>query len=182
MFKADQFVEFICDKRQQGEEILVMGDFNAHFDIGGKALDCRAKFLNRLNKVGGLRNMNFADFTRGKWTWQGREKQSVLDYILMSQELADSTSSMTIVGLKQIVRIFANIRISLNQTNIFRGSNCRRQRLFHFSAICTEAVHRRTLPRFRYWSATRDRRKSLPLHRFSSHGVFIMVCPGFVLC
>ena len=27
MFKADQFVEFICDKRQQGEEILVMGDF-----------------------------------------------------------------------------------------------------------------------------------------------------------
>ena len=96
MFKADQFVEFICDKRQQGEEILVMGDFNAHFDSGGKALDCRAKFLNRLNKVGGLRIMNFADFTRGKWTWQGREKQSVLDYILMSQELADSTSSMTI--------------------------------------------------------------------------------------
>ena len=96
MFKADQFVEFICDKRQQGEEILVMGDFNAHFDIGGKALDCRAKFLNRLNKVGGLRIMNFADFTKGKWTWQGREKQSVLDYILMSQELADSTSSMTI--------------------------------------------------------------------------------------
>ena len=89
-------MEFICDKRQQGEEILVMGDFNAHFDIGGKALDCRAKFLNRLNKVGGLRIMNFADFTRGKWTWQGREKQSVLDYILMSQELADSTSSMTI--------------------------------------------------------------------------------------
>ena len=40
--------------------------------------------------------MNFADFTRGKWTWQGREKQSVLDYILMSQELAGSTSSMTI--------------------------------------------------------------------------------------
>ena len=45
-----------------------MGDFNAHFDSGGNALDCRAKFLNRLNKVGGLRIMNFADFTRGKWT------------------------------------------------------------------------------------------------------------------
>ena len=41
--------------------------------------------------------MNFADFTRGKWTWQSREKQSVLDYTLMSQELADSTSSMTTV-------------------------------------------------------------------------------------
>ena len=34
-----------------------MGDFNAHFNSGGKALDCRAKFLNRLNKVGGLRIM-----------------------------------------------------------------------------------------------------------------------------
>ena len=69
------------------------------YDSGGKALDCRAKFLNRLKKVGGLRIMNFADFTRGKWTWQGRgnlAEQSVLDYILMSQELADSSSSMTI--------------------------------------------------------------------------------------
>ena len=75
--KADQFVEFICDKSQQGEEMLVMGDFNAHFDSGGKALDCRTEFLNRLNKVGGLRIMKFADFTRGKWKWQGREKQSV---------------------------------------------------------------------------------------------------------
>ena len=47
--KADHFVEFVGDKRQQGEEILVMGDFNAHFDSDGKALDCRAKFLNRLS-------------------------------------------------------------------------------------------------------------------------------------
>ena len=48
-------MEFIGDKRQQGEEILVMGDFNAHFDSDGKALDCRAKFLNRLSEVVGLR-------------------------------------------------------------------------------------------------------------------------------
>ena len=89
-------MEFIGDKRQQGEEILVMGDFNAHFGSDGKALDCRAKFLNRLSEVVGLRILNFEDSTRGKWTWQGREKQSVLDYILMSQELADSTSGMTI--------------------------------------------------------------------------------------
>ena len=66
--RADHFVEFIGDKRQQGEEILVTGDFNAHFD--------RAKFLNRLSEVVGLRILNFEDSTRGKWTWQGREKQS----------------------------------------------------------------------------------------------------------
>ena len=40
-----------------------------------------------------------------------------------------------------------NIRISLNQTKIFRGSNSRRPHLIHFSAICTETLHRRTLPR-----------------------------------
>ena len=94
--KADHFVEFIGDKRQQGEEILVMGDFNAHFGSDGKALDCRAKFLNRLSEVVGLRTLNFEDSTRGKWTWQGKEKLSVFDYVLMSQELADSTSGMTI--------------------------------------------------------------------------------------
>ena len=89
-------IEFIGDKRQQGEEILVMGDFNAHFDSDGKALNCRAKFLNRLSEVVGFKILNFEDFTRGKRTWQGREKQSVFDYVLMSQELADSTSGMTI--------------------------------------------------------------------------------------
>ena len=52
--------------------------------------------MNRLSEVVGLRKLNFEDSTRGKLTWQGREKQSVLDFVLMSQELADSTSGMTI--------------------------------------------------------------------------------------
>ena len=48
------------------------------------------------------------------------------------------------LGLKRIVRIFANIRISLNRTNIFRGSNSRQQRSFHFQwfvqKLCTVAL------------------------------------------
>ena len=62
-----------------------------------------------------------------------------------------------ILGLKRIVRIFANNRILLNRTNIFRGSNSRWQRLSHFSAISTETLHSRTLPRAR-WPPDRDRR------------------------
>ena len=61
------------------------------------------------------------------------------------------------VGLKRIVRIFANNRILLNRTNTFRGSNSRWQRLFHFSAISTETLHSRTLPHAR-WPPDRDRR------------------------
>ena len=61
------------------------------------------------------------------------------------------------LGLKRIVRIFANNRILLNRTNIFRGSNSRWQRLSHFSAISTETLHSRTLPRAR-WPPDRDRR------------------------
>ena len=55
-----------------------------------------------------------------------------------------------ILGLKRIVRIFANNRILLNGTNIFRGSNSRWQRFSHFSAISTETLHSRTLPRARW--------------------------------
>ena len=36
-----------------------------------------------------------------------------------------SDAGVSTLGLKRIVRIFANIRISLNRTNIFRGSNIR---------------------------------------------------------
>ena len=61
------------------------------------------------------------------------------------------------LGLKRIVRILANNRILLNRTNIFRGSNSGWQRLSHFSAISTETLHCRTLPRAR-WPPDGDRR------------------------
>ena len=57
--KADHFVEFIGDKRQQGEEILVVGDFNAHFDRDGKALDCRAKFFEQVKWGCRVKNIEF---------------------------------------------------------------------------------------------------------------------------
>ena len=44
--KTDHFVEFIGDKRQQGEEILVMGYFNANFGSDGKALESKTAGLS----------------------------------------------------------------------------------------------------------------------------------------
>ena len=80
------------------------------------------------------------------------------------------------LGLKRIVRIFANIRISLNGTNIFRGSNSSRQRSFHFPAICAETLHRRTLPRAR-WAPDRDRRNdsNRPTHSGSSYRLPVLL-------
>ena len=48
--------------------------------IVNQALDCRAKLLNRISNDLGMRILNFQAFTRGKWTWHGGEKKSVLDY------------------------------------------------------------------------------------------------------
>ena len=48
--------------------------------------------------------------------------------------------------LKRILLIFVNIRISLHRRKIFPTSNGRRQRVFHFSTICTESFHGLTLP------------------------------------
>ena len=94
--KGEGMVDFILDHRRLGMEVLIMGDFNAHFDNGGRAIDCRAKFLSRISEVGGLRIMNFEHCTRGKWTWHGRGKRSVLDYVLMTQGMADRTTQVTV--------------------------------------------------------------------------------------
>ena len=52
--------------------------------------------MNRISKDLGMRILNFQVFTRGKWTWHGGEKKSVLDYVLMSDGLADNTTQMVI--------------------------------------------------------------------------------------
>ena len=67
-FDESSIIDYVLDKRQREEEILIMGYFNAHFSTEGRALDCRAKLLNRISKDLGMRILNFQAFTRGKWT------------------------------------------------------------------------------------------------------------------
>ena len=56
-FDESSILDYVVDKRQREEEILIMGDFNAHFSSEGRALDCRAKLLNRISKDLGMRQL-----------------------------------------------------------------------------------------------------------------------------
>ena len=73
-----------------------MEDFNAHFNDKEEPLDCRAKFVPRLCEVVVFRTVNFEAITKGKWTWQGGKKRSVIDYVLASQGIAYSVTQMTV--------------------------------------------------------------------------------------
>ena len=69
--KGESILSYVLEKNQQGLDVPIMGDFNAHFNDEGEPLDCRAKFVQRLCEVVGVRTMNFKAITKGKWTWQG---------------------------------------------------------------------------------------------------------------
>ena len=94
--KGDRLVDVVLDKQQEGLEVLIMGDFNAHFDESKVALDVRASLVESLSRVANLTVMNWEPEVAGKWTWGCEQKQSVLDYVLMSAWWVDRTSRFCI--------------------------------------------------------------------------------------
>lgn len=94
--KGDQLVDVVLEKQQEGLEVLIMGDFNAHFDESKVALDVRASLVENLSRVASLTVMNWEPEVAGKWTWGCEKKQSVLDYVLMSEWWVDRTSRFLI--------------------------------------------------------------------------------------
>ena len=49
--KGDRLVDVVLDKQQEGLEVLILGDFNAHFDESKVALDVRASLVESLSRV-----------------------------------------------------------------------------------------------------------------------------------
>lgn len=94
--KGTKIVDFILEKQRAGAEVVVMGDFNAHFDEAGVALDNRASFVVNLSGVAGLSIMNWQPGVTGKWTWACGGKQSVLDYVLLSERCVEEIERFVI--------------------------------------------------------------------------------------
>lgn len=49
----------MLEKQQEGFEVVVMGNFNAHFDSNHVALDPRATAVENLSRVANLTVMNW---------------------------------------------------------------------------------------------------------------------------
>ncbi len=81
----EEMIEFVAGKQREGSEVVLMGDFNAHFNEEGVGLDCRASLLCRTNTVLGLAVLNWLPVAKGKFTWEGGSKRSTLDYVLASE-------------------------------------------------------------------------------------------------
>ena len=94
--KGDQLADIVLEKQQEGLEVVVMGDFNAHFDGSHLALDARASLVESLSRVANLSVMNWQAGVVGKWTWGCESRQSVLDYVLVSGWWEDRISRFSI--------------------------------------------------------------------------------------
>ena len=94
--KGDRLIDVVVEKQQEGLEVVVMGDFNAHFDDNHVALDSRASLVEALSRVANLTVMNWEQGVVGKWTWGCDNRQSVLDYVLVSEWFVDRISRFSI--------------------------------------------------------------------------------------
>ena len=78
-------IEFLACKQQDGLELVLMGDLNAHFTEEGASLDCRASLLDRVSTELSLATMNWSPVATEKFTWESRSTRCMLDYVLVSE-------------------------------------------------------------------------------------------------
>ena len=64
-------------KQQDGSEVVLMGDFNAHFLEEGASLECRTSLLDRVNTELSLITMSWSPVTTGKFTWERKNTKSM---------------------------------------------------------------------------------------------------------
>ena len=75
-------------QQEEGYEVVVMGDFNAHIGLGTEQQPNRnGRRLLNLVWAGELIIGNELPQCQGRWTWECEQKRSVIDYILFSRGL-----------------------------------------------------------------------------------------------
>ena len=90
----DQFEEVqeeVGRLQEEGYEVIVMGDFNAHIGLGTEQQPNRnGRRLLNLVWDGELIIGNELPQCQGRWTWECEQKRSVIDYILFSRGLENA--------------------------------------------------------------------------------------------
>ena len=54
--KGESIISYALEKKQQGLDVVIVGDFNAHFNDEGEPLDCRAKFVQMVVQSSGFKD------------------------------------------------------------------------------------------------------------------------------
>ena len=82
------------DIQQQGYKVFIAGDFNGHIGNGWEGIQGGDREINRngtrllnFTREYGLRIANRDVQCRGKWTWASGQRQTIIDYILVDNDI-----------------------------------------------------------------------------------------------
>ncbi len=92
--------EQIGTLQNNGWSILLMGDFNGHigdYIQGNKpGVDTTGRNILALSQTRDLVILNAAQVCRGLWTWHRGDQHSVVDYIVVSQDIGEVVTQLVI--------------------------------------------------------------------------------------
>ena len=89
----------VKEMREQGKMILVMGDFNGRIGAGrggDEVINANGRRFLAWNTECDLAVLNSGDKCTGKWTWSSKDKQSTIDYMVVSKEDEHQVTKMTV--------------------------------------------------------------------------------------
>lgn len=79
----------------QGEEIIIMGDFNSHIGILGEGVNTNGNMLLDFMEEKQLENLNLT-MAEGRVTWEQRGTKSAIDFILVNEEARRKVKGMMV--------------------------------------------------------------------------------------
>ena len=82
-------------REHRDKRVLVMGDMNAHIGILGERMNRNGKMLEELVIEMGLENLNVT-LAEGRVTWNAREHESAIDYMLVNGRMREIVLRMWI--------------------------------------------------------------------------------------
>ncbi len=89
----------VNELRGQGKMILVMGDFNGRIGAGrggDEVINTNGRRLLAWSTECDLSILNIGSKCTGKWTWSSADKQSTIDYMVVSKEDEYRVTKMTV--------------------------------------------------------------------------------------
>lgn len=99
----DRIRMMMSDIQQQGYKVLIAGDFNGHIGNGINGIEGGDRDINRngtrllnFTREYGLRIVNRDIQCKGKWTWASGDRQTIIDYILVDNEIFRMTQKCEI--------------------------------------------------------------------------------------
>ena len=89
--------------QEQGYDVMITGDFNGHIGDGLDGIEGGDRDQNRngkrllnFSREEGFRIVNRDMQCKGKWTWSSGERQSIIDYVLVDNRMAQTVERCTI--------------------------------------------------------------------------------------